>query len=117
MSVKETSVEQALVRGINARGGRCDKIQFVGKRGCPDRLVALAGRIWLVELKRPKGGRLSAHQSDFARECAKLGVGVVLISSFAEVEGFLAHLDRVREAYPLRAGDRPAGEGEASGVE
>lgn len=101
VTIKETSVEQALVRLIKAQGGRADKVQFVGKRGCPDRLVALAGRLWLVELKRPKGGRLSAQQIDLRRSYAALGIGVHVLCTVAEVETFVAMVVATKDTTML----------------
>ena len=62
----ESEVEQYLVSQVKSGGGQAHKIKFIGRRGAPDRLVITpAGAMWLIELKRPVGGRLSFHQKDF----------------------------------------------------
>ena len=34
-------------------------------RGCPDLLVAKGDQMWLIEVKRPTGGKLTPAQQDF----------------------------------------------------
>lgn len=60
--MRESKIEKALVRRVKAEGGEIRKVQWIGRRGAPDRLVMLPGRNpVLVELKAPKG-RLSKLQ-------------------------------------------------------
>lgn len=60
--MRESTVEQHLVKKVKALGGEVRKVKWIGRRGAPDRLVLLplSSRAWLnhlqhplVELKRP----------------------------------------------------------------
>lgn len=63
MSVLEKEIEAKLTRMVKQHGGLCLKWVCPGWAGVPDRMVLLpGGRIKFVELKRPKGGRLSSRQ-------------------------------------------------------
>ena len=62
IKLRERNVEQYLVNRVRMLGGEVRKVQWIGRRGAPDRLVMLPGRNpVLVELKAPKG-RLSKLQ-------------------------------------------------------
>ena len=88
--VRESAVERELVRRVEALGGICDKIEFVGKRGCFDRIVVLPrGKIILVELKRPKGGVVSPHQEFIHRQYRALGAHVVVVKNVDDVDALL----------------------------
>ena len=61
--MRETAVENHLRDVVAANGGRCIKLAPLGYVGIPDRLVILPfGKMFFVELKRPKGGVLSRKQ-------------------------------------------------------
>lgn len=57
--MKESQVEQHLLRRVKKLKGEVRKVQWVGRRHAPDRLVMLppwssnSPRIFLLELKRP----------------------------------------------------------------
>lgn len=89
-NLKESVIEQTLVRRVIALGGRCDKVQMTGARGFFDRLVVLpGGRIIFVELKRPHGGRLSPHQKQCAAHYRHLGAAVALVKTTADIDELL----------------------------
>ena len=74
MTKLEREIEAALVRRVKAAGGLCLKWTCPGWTGVPDRLVLLpGGLIIFVELKRPKGGRLSTMQKWWAKQLIDLG--------------------------------------------
>ncbi len=84
----ETSVENALVRGVKRRRAIAPKGERLGK-GWPDRIVlAFPGRVAFVELKRP-GGALRLRQHVIAKLLRRLGFDVYCLSSVAEVEAWL----------------------------
>jgi hypothetical protein len=59
---------------VRAHGGLCLKWVCPGWSGVPDRIVLLhGGRIVFVELKRPKGGRLSKQQEWWAKTLSTMG--------------------------------------------
>lgn len=86
----EKAVESYLKKRVESKGGITWKISFVGRRGCPDRLVVLNREVWLVELKRPRGGILSALQIKTIGEMQRLGMKVIVISSKEEVDAWLS---------------------------
>lgn len=67
--MREREVEAYLLRRVKAAGRDTRKVKWLGHNGAPDRLLLLTGRHVLIELKRPKGGELEAHQ---VREHARL---------------------------------------------
>ena len=70
----EKDIEQKLVKLVKAAGGLCLKWVCPGWAGVPDRIVLLpGGRIVFVELKRPKGGRMSKQQEWWAAKLTGLG--------------------------------------------
>jgi len=90
-NVKEAIVEAALVRAVEARGGLCEKVAPRGRRGFPDRMIILPGpRIAFCELKRPKGGRISRHQIEYARRLEALGVVVAVVRNQEDIARLLA---------------------------
>jgi hypothetical protein len=118
--VLERSVEAALVRRISALGGVA--IKLVAVRGLSDRLVVLpGGKVIAVELKRPKGGRLSPHQKLWIGRLRSLGVEVVVIRDAAGVDQLFAGMIIDRGAPKRvssrtrrgREGRRQAGEGQS----
>lgn len=72
--VLERDVEQALTRYVEKAGGLCVKFDPSAVRGMPDRVVMLPGGVvvW-VELKKPKGGKLSVVQRHRHRVLRELG--------------------------------------------
>lgn len=98
--LRERDIERHLVQRVKELGGECRKVQWIGRRGAPDRLVMLPsfalgdGRlnplslIW-VELKAP-GVKPEAHQLREHGRMRKMGQRVVVIDSLAGVEELLA---------------------------
>jgi len=83
--VRERDVERYLVRRVRATGGEIRKVQWLGRRGAPDRLVMLPGRgIW-VELKAP-GTPLKKHQKREHERMRRMGQTVLVIDSLAGVD-------------------------------
>ena len=70
----EKDIERKLVETVKRHGGLCLKWVCPGWAGVPDRIVILpGGRVVFVELKRPKGGRLSGLQKWWAEKLTELG--------------------------------------------
>lgn len=71
--VLEKDVEQYLVRLVREAGGRCVKFNPDSVRGMPDRIVILPGGILVwVEMKKPRGGKLSEVQKFRHQELRRL---------------------------------------------
>lgn len=81
--VRESSIERHLVaRCKQARG---DAIKQ-HKRGWPDRLCVLPGRMFFVETKKPQGSRYEALQLRTHDKIRKMGHTVVVAFTREEVD-------------------------------
>ena len=87
--MRESDIEDYLVRRAKSFGGEVRKVKWIGRRGAPDRVVMLpGGRLMWTEIKRP-GGTAEPHQ---AREHARMrGMGqrVVVVDSLAAIDALL----------------------------
>lgn len=108
--MRESQIEKHLVKRVKELGGEVRKVQWIGRRGAPDRLVMLpvrfkamkplapgeavfdeciaAATIW-VELKAT-GVKPEAHQLREHDRMRKMGQRVVVIDSIEGVEELLA---------------------------
>lgn len=95
--MRERDIERHLVRRVKELGGEVRKVEWIGRRGAPDRLVMLPRpnatwpdrrTIW-VELKAP-GVEPEAHQMREHERMRKMGQDVVVIDSIEGVEALLA---------------------------
>lgn len=98
---RESSIEAYLVRRVKALGGEVRKVQWIGRRGAPDRLVMLPDRldptnihyqhaaatIW-IELKAP-GKKPEPHQLREHERLRSMGQRVEVIDSFEGVDALL----------------------------
>jgi len=96
--MRERDIERHLVKRVKALGGEVRKVQWVGRRGAPDRLVLLPdpcpGRneffnSWWVELKTP-GLKAEPHQLREHERMRKMGQRVFVVDSIEGVEALLA---------------------------
>lgn len=100
--MRESQIEAYLVKRVKALGGEVRKVQWIGRRGAPDRLVMLpagqrkvpGGRqewddttLW-VELKAP-GVKPETHQLREHARMRAMGQRVVVIDSIEGVDGVL----------------------------
>lgn len=53
--MKEKEIEAYLVKRVEELGGLTRKVRWIGRRGCPDRVVFLYGKTIWVELKTARG--------------------------------------------------------------
>jgi len=90
--MRESALEQRLVREVKRIGGRAPKWVSPGNRGVPDRIVILpGGRTAFVEMKAP-GKQLSPLQEKWARALRKLGHKVYKIDSDEDIERFISEV-------------------------
>lgn len=87
--MREKTVEERLREEVARIGGKAYKLESTGNAGMPDRMVCLpGGRVIFIELKRPKGGRLSALQKAKHRELRRLGFDVRVVNTTEQVKAF-----------------------------
>lgn len=103
--MRESKIEQYLVKQVKARGGEVRKVNWVGRRGAPDRLVMLPARrltggldcawcnpagvtIW-VELKAT-AKTAEPHQLREHKRMRAMGQRVEVVDSFQRVDEVLA---------------------------
>lgn len=97
----EQNEELEVVAWAENHGWIVRKIQYIGRRGCPDRLFAGYGHLFLIEMKRPamrrkKGGGLSQGQADEIEAFAAVGVQIKVFYTGAEAIKFLRqHTDEL----------------------
>ncbi len=104
--MRERDIEKHLVQRVKALGGEVRKVQWIGRRGAPDRLVMLplfgpatrldqparvvrSGRTIWVELKAP-GVKPETYQLREHERMRKMGQRVVVIDSIEAVEELLS---------------------------
>jgi hypothetical protein len=88
--MRESQIEAYLVKQVKQLGGEVRKIQFIGRRGAPDRLVMMprAGRSAWVELKAT-GKVAEPHQMREHKRMQAMGQRVVVIDSIDGVDALL----------------------------
>lgn len=83
--MREATLEQYLLARVKALGGECRKLTWIGRRGAPDRLVMLHGRVIFVELKAP-GQQAKPHQIREHARLRRMGQRVEVVDSFDGVD-------------------------------
>jgi hypothetical protein len=87
----EKEIEDYFKWVVERSGGKTWKFTSPSNRGVSDRIACMpGGRVFMVELKRPKGGRLSPLQQIFAKEMLRLGVPYFCLWSKDDVDSFIA---------------------------
>lgn len=89
--MREREVEAYLVRLVKALGGDVRKVKWIGRVGAPDRLVLFRAAHFLVELKRPKGGILEAHQVREHARLRKAGFNVYVLETQEDIDVVLSY--------------------------
>lgn len=85
--VIENDIERRLKKRVEEVGGKCIKFNAVSEGGIPDRIVVLkGGRIIFVELKRPRGGKVSPLQTYQIEKLRGLGCRVELVKNYDDIE-------------------------------
>jgi hypothetical protein len=89
--IKESVIEAELVRRVEAAGGVCEKTICLGGRGFFDRTIVLPeGRVVFAEVKKPRGGVVSAHQKARHARYRALGAEVILVKNSSDIDLLLA---------------------------
>ena len=86
----EKEIEDYFVWHVEMMGGKTYKFSSPNYRGVSDRIACIPdGSTWFVELKRPKGGRLSPLQQIFAGEMLSLQQNYALLNTKEEIDGWV----------------------------
>jgi hypothetical protein len=86
----EKDLEAKLRKEVQKRGGFCLKWVCPGWSGVPDRIILLpGGRVHFVEMKRPKGGRLSRMQKWWKKKLTELGLSHWVVWDADDLEAFI----------------------------
>lgn len=118
--MRESDIEKHLVKRVESLGGEVRKVQWIGRRGAPDRLVMLPeplmwmppeqdadwvdmGQTIWVELKSP-GLKADPHQEREHKRMLKMGQRVVVIDSIEGVEDLLPPPEKTRSQRMREAG-------------
>jgi len=90
--VKEKVIEAYLVKEVEKAGGEAFKVQFIGRRACPDRLVMFPDRpcVW-VEVKAP-GEKPRADQQRMHTRMRALGQTVEVVDTLDVADALIAGL-------------------------
>ena len=95
MTELEKDIEKKLRDKVEALGGFCLKWVCPGWSGVPDRIILLPGaRVYFVETKRPKGGRLSRLQKWWAKKLTTLGFYCSTVWDETDLAEFLHYITK-----------------------
>jgi hypothetical protein len=83
--MRERDIENYLVKRVKALGGEVRKVNWVNRRGAPDRLVMLPDKAFWVEVKAPGVGA-EPHQLREHTRMREMGQVVFLVDSYEIVE-------------------------------
>lgn len=89
---KESEIEKHLYNGIRKLGGICLKWESKHKPGLPDRLIFIAGRFYMIELKQ-ENGKLSPGQIELHSQFKEQGFNVIVLYGMEQVKDFLRELE------------------------
>jgi hypothetical protein len=88
--VIEADIDKHFAEAVSAAGGVGKRIAYRGERGASDWLVGFPfNRLFLVELKRPKGGRIRRAQLNDAQLWMHVGVEKVWLRTIEEVNRWI----------------------------
>lgn len=88
--MRESQIEQYLIDAVTYKGGEIRKLQWIGRRGAPDRVVMLpGGRLIWVECKAP-AMKPEPHQLREHNRMRLMGQRVEVVDSFDRVDEVLA---------------------------
>ena len=94
MELTETHIKQQVKDYLGYKGiYSYPLLQGIGShKGLPDRVVHYGGKVYYLEIKRPKG-ILSEHQREFCDQCARDFIDYVVIRSYDEIMAFILCLE------------------------
>lgn len=91
----EKNIENRLRKQVKQIGGEAYKFESPGNSGVPDRLIILpGGRVYMVETKKPKTGRVRKLQTYQQNKLRRLGVDVRVIFTYEQIDEFIAEVGK-----------------------
>lgn len=94
MQELEKDIEKKLRKAVENHGGVCLKWVCPGWAGVPDRIVLLpGGRVYFVETKRPKGGRLTRMQEWWLTRLKAMGFKAHIVWNKKDLDLFILNLE------------------------
>lgn len=87
--VRESEVEDYLVKCVKKLGGEVRKVKWIGRRGAPDRFVMVCGLNFFVELKAP-GKKPNEQQQREIKSLKSKDVAVYVVDSTKAVDELLS---------------------------
>jgi hypothetical protein len=88
--ISESKLEEQAVEYAKRKGWFVRKVQWIGRRGAPDRVFIRRGKIVWIEFKRGDGtGEVSGNQRQEIRRMREAGADVYVAWTMAEVERVL----------------------------
>ena len=89
--MRESTIEAHLVKSVTEKGGLIRKVQWIGRRGAPDRCVMMNGKTVWIELKAP-GKKPQPHQEREHERMRQMGQTVLVVDSIEGVDALLGNL-------------------------
>ena len=86
--VKESDLQADIIEHAHIRGWFCQKVVFVGRRGCRDVVAIRGGRTVWIEVKRP-GEVETKQQALVAREMKEKGAEVYAVDNLIDAKAIL----------------------------
>ena len=91
----EKQIENYFVWAVETLGGKTYKFKSPTQRGVSDRIACMPnGETWFVELKRPKGGRLSELQKMFRNDVLRLKQNYALLTNQQEIDTWMTEYQK-----------------------
>lgn len=87
--VRESEVEDYLVKCVKKLRGEVRKVKWIGRRGAPDRFVMVCGLNFFVELKAP-GKKPNEQQQREIKSLKSRDVAVYVVDSTKAVDELLS---------------------------
>lgn len=83
MMTPESLVARAMLAAVKRKGGIARKLEFSGRAGAPDYLVAVNNRVAFIELKSDRGKLSNIQRAEFST-LAKYGIKPIFVAFGAD---------------------------------
>ena len=83
MMTPESLVARAMLAAVKRKGGIARKLEFSGRAGAPDYLVAVNNRVAFIELKSDRGKLSDIQRAEFST-LAKYGIKPIFVAFGAD---------------------------------